>query len=219
MNKIGVLSTKKLSQSQKQFLLNANFVLQEQDFIQTEIIDFKINHLNTDFLIFTSQNSVKSVAKSAYLKELIDKPVYCVGSKTAIALKKLGFSVIKQVNTAIQLIPHLNIEKSYLFFCGDKKLEVLPQFFMDNKIENELVECYQTNLNAEKIENKFDALLFYSPSGVTSYLQKNIITNEMCFCIGNTTAKALKNITKNIIIANRPTVENVIIQCIKYYNK
>jgi uroporphyrinogen-III synthase len=62
-----------------------------------------------------------------------------------------------------------------------------------------------------------DSILFFSPSGVSSYVKKNSITDEICFCIGNTTAKAVEKYSKNIVIANQPTVENVIIQCINYY--
>ena len=69
-----------------------------------------------------------------------------------------------------------------------------------------------------KIEAKTNALLFFSPSGIHSYLKQNTIDNQMCFCIGTTTADALQGVTKNIVIANQQTVENVIIQCINYYN-
>ena len=41
----------------------------------------------------------------------------------------------------------------------------------------------------------------------------------MCFCIGETTAEALENKKiKNIVIAKKPTVENVIDEVIEYYN-
>jgi len=41
----------------------------------------------------------------------------------------------------------------------------------------------------------------------------------MCFCIGETTTEALENKKiKNIIIADKPSVENVIYEVIEYYN-
>jgi uroporphyrinogen-III synthase len=40
---------------------------------------------------------------------------------------------------------------------------------------------------------------------------------EKCFCIGETTAEALHKITKNIIIADQPTVEDVIEDVIEEY--
>ena len=64
-----------------------------------------------------------------------------------------------------------------------------------------------------------DAILFFSPSGIESYLKDNTITDEKCFCIGTTTAEALQEITENIIIAKQQTVENVIVQAINFYSK
>ena len=60
--------------------------------------------------------------------------------------------------------------------------------------------------------------MFFSPSAVESYLKLNDIKDEVCFCIGESTSEALeaKNIQK-IIIAEKPTVENVINEVIEHY--
>ena len=69
-----------------------------------------------------------------------------------------------------------------------------------------------------KIENKSDAILFFSPSAVESYFKLNTIKDETCFCIGETTAETLeKKKVKNIIVAHRPTVEDVIEGCINEF--
>jgi uroporphyrinogen-III synthase len=80
------------------------------------------------------------------------------------------------------------------------------------------VEVYETILTPHKIDFIPNGILFFSPSGVQSYLQENKIENENCFCIGNTTAEALKDITKNVIIAHQQTVENAIMKCIEFYS-
>ena len=50
-------------------------------------------------------------------------------------------------------------------------------------------------------------------------MKNNKIKNEICFCIGKTTASALEaNKIKNIIIAEQPTIEDVIEEIIEYYN-
>ena len=79
------------------------------------------------------------------------------------------------------------------------------------------VEVYETILTPHKIDFTPNGILFFSPSGVQSYLQENKIENENCFCIGNTTAEALKLVTSNRIIAHQPTVENVVMKCIEDY--
>jgi uroporphyrinogen-III synthase len=46
----------------------------------------------------------------------------------------------------------------------------------------------------------------------------NTIKDEMCFCIGETTGESLENKKiKNIIIADKPSVENVISDVLEYY--
>ncbi|GAA6764644.1 hypothetical protein AAFH68_05750 [Flavobacterium sp. CGRL1] len=69
----------------------------------------------------------------------------------------------------------------------------------------------------KKIKANPEALLFFSPSGVKSYLKDNTINKQLCFCIGETTAEALHKITKNIIIADQPTIEDVIEDVIQEY--
>jgi uroporphyrinogen-III synthase len=50
-------------------------------------------------------------------------------------------------------------------------------------------------------------------------LKNNKIKNEICFCIGETTAEALeKNKIKNIIVAQHPSIEDVIDDVILEYH-
>ena len=95
--------------------------------------------------------------------------------------------------------------------------DTITNAFQKNNIIFEEIEVYHTHLTPHKIDNQVDGILFFSPSAVQSYVKENTITNEICFCIGATTAAELT--TNNRIIANLPTVENVIIQCINYFNK
>lgn len=215
--KIGILSTKKLASNQKQYLLNAGFLVIDEDFITTKAISFEIQSLN-DILIFTSQNAVQNVLQ--HKNELIDKPAICVGEKTKQLLENNGFNVLNSLADANQLIQVF--EKEYIgtsvtFFCGKSRLNTIPDFLSKKNIQHEIIEVYETIETPIKIRTKMNGLLFFSPSGVSSFTKENTITNEMCFCIGTTTAKAVEKYSKNIIVANQPSVENVIIQCINYY--
>ena len=93
----------------------------------------------------------------------------------------------------------------------------MPEAFQKANISFEEIEVYETILAPKKINSEVNAVLFFSPSGVESYLKVNEIGDKKCFCIGTTTAEALKEITENIIMAKQQTVENVIIQAINYY--
>jgi len=220
-NQIRILSTKKLLSNQKQFLLNANFNLIEADFIKTESKPFELKNIN-DNLIFTSQNAVHSLIENAQelLPKLREKNIFCVGLKTKALLEENGFNVIAYTGYAedlAEIIALIYSKESFTFFSGNLRRDTLPDFLKEANIKFNEIEVYETHLTPQKINSPLDGILFFSPSGVESYLKDNKIKKEICFCIGNTTAEALEKTTKNIVIANQPTVENTIIQCINEF--
>jgi uroporphyrinogen-III synthase len=213
-----ILSTKKLSKALKDKLSDAKIELVEKNFIQTKSIDFETPQLN-DYLIFTSKEAVKSVLKSE-TKNVLSKSCLCVGSKTRSFLEKKGFTVLESTDYAeelIQIIASKYKSNTFTFFCGNIRRNTIPAFFQQNKIAYNEIVVYETKLKPHQIKESFDGVLFYSPSGVNSFLENNTLGNKTCFCIGTTTAKALENKTKNIVITSQPTVEHVIDEVIKYY--
>ncbi|WP_277631696.1 uroporphyrinogen-III synthase [Avrilella dinanensis] len=218
-SKICILSTKKLKSNQKNFLLNAGFSIVEADFIKISILPFQLKNTPT-LLLFTSQNAVQSVLNNEKVDDLKEISAICVGIKTKQLLEKNGFRVLAMEEYAQRLAPIIqkDFSKEHIaFFAGNLSRNVLPDAMNRASIVFDEYLVYQNEESSVKIEAKTDGILFYSPSGVKSYLKQNTITNQMCFCIGTTTADALKGITENVVIANQQTVENVIIQCINYY--
>ena len=215
-----ILSTKKLSKALKNKLSDAKIKLVEKNFIQTKSVDFETPQLN-EYLVFTSKEAVKSVLKSD-VKNVHSVSCFCVGSKTRNFLEKKGFIVLESADYAeelIQIIESKYKTNSFTFFCGNIRRNTIPDFFQQNKIAYNEIVVYETKLKRHQIKEPFDGVLFYSPSGVNSFSEKNSLENKTCFCIGTTTAKALENKTNNIIIASQPTVENVITEVIKYYKR
>lgn len=216
---IQILSTKILSPLQKQELTKAGIELIEADFIKTENKPFELKNLN-ESLIFTSQNAVHSVLSNPKSEELKSKNVYCVGLKTKILLSENGFNVVAYTGYASDLAEIITLiyrNESYTFFSGNLRRDTLPNALNEAGIKLNEIQVYDTSLQPQKIKTAVDALLFFSPSGVESYLKENTIKKETCFCIGETTAEALSKITKNIIIADQPTVEDVIEDVIQEY--
>ena len=213
-----ILSTKKLSKALKKKFSDAGIELVEKNFIQTKSVSFETPQLN-NYLIFTSKEAVKSVLKSDE-QNVHSVSCLCVGSKTKSFLEKKGFTVIESADYAedlIQVIDSKYKENSFTFYCGNIRKNTIPNYFQQNKIAYNEIIVYETKLKPHQIKEPFDGILFFSPSGVNSFLEKNTLENKTCFCIGTTTAKALENRTKNIIIASQPTVENVITEVIKFY--
>ncbi|KRB54882.1 uroporphyrinogen-III synthase [Flavobacterium sp. Root186] len=216
---IQILSTKKLSGEQKQALTDANLEVIDTDFIQTQNKSFELKDLNEN-LIFTSQNAVHSVLSHPKAEELKSKNVFCVGLKTKILLSESGFNVVAYTGYASDLAEIITLiysNESYTFFSGNLRRDTLPNALKEAGIKLNEIQVYDTSLTPQKIKTAVDAILFFSPSGVESYLKDNTIKKETCFCIGETTADALHKITKNIIIADQPTVEDVIEDVIHEY--
>lgn len=218
---INILSTKKLSQTQRELFSNTNINLIESSFIQTQSIDFTIQKIHEN-LIFSSQNAVQSILKSSYVEQLKSHKVFCVGIKTKNLLEENGFEVIAYTDYASDLAEIITLvysDESYTFFCGNLRRDTLPDAFSEFGIQFEEIKVYETTLTSNKISTPIDGILFFSPSGIESFLQQNSIKNEICFCIGETTAEALENTTQNIVLAEQPIVEDVITECINYYNR
>ena len=216
---IQILSTKTLLDNQREALTNANLNVVEVDFIETKSQAFELNGIN-DNLIFTSQNAVQSFLLGPKSEDLKTKNVFCVGLKTKILLSENGFNVIAYTGYAedlAEIITLIYANESYTFFSGNLRRETLPQALKEAKIKFNEIQVYETKLTPQKIKTPVDAILFFSPSGIESYLKENKIKNETCFCIGTTTSSALEGITKNIIIADQPTIEDVIEEVIAEY--
>ncbi|MGC4041007.1 MAG: uroporphyrinogen-III synthase [Flavobacterium sp.] len=218
-NQIRILATKKLYDKQKQQLLNADFLVFDEDFISIQNKEFEIGTVN-DYLIFTSQNAVESVLLHKKTAEIKAVKCFCVGEKTKALLEQNGFEVMQYSDYAAELasvICNQYYKNSFTFFCGNIRRDVLPDALRLMKIKLDEIEVYETVLVPKKITSEPDGILFFSPSAVVSYLKENKIDKQNCFCIGTTTAEALKNKTKSIIIANQPTIEGVIMKCIENY--
>ncbi len=214
-----ILSTKTLTDSQKKPLIEAGLELIENDFINTKIKSFDLKNTN-ESLIFTSQNAVESILQHPELETLKKKKVYCVGIKTKNLLAENGFEVIAYTGYAADLAEIITLiykSESYTFFSGNKRRDTLPDALKEAGVTFNEIEVYETTLTPQKIKKTVDAILFFSPSGVESYLADNKLKNEICFCIGETTASALENKTKNIIVAEQPTIEDVIEAILEEY--
>lgn len=216
-----ILSTKKLQPNQKQFLLNAGLSVLEADFISVNLKAFAIDKVNEN-LIFTSQNAVISFLHNEKAAMLKGRKIFCVGIKTKAALEHYGYTVEACTDYAEDLakvITQSYNKGSFTFFAGSMRRETLPEAMGNAGIVMNEVLAYETVLTPHSITPSLNGILFFSPSGIESYLKENTIKDETCFCIGTTTAQALEDITKNIVVANQPSVENVIIQCINYYKE
>lgn len=221
-----VLSTKVLGPSQKSLALNAGLRLVEYNAISINHLNFKLPKEHFDALIFTSQNGVKAYLE--HLKGLSShgnqgvgiKRALCVGEKTKWFLEENRFEVIAFAQNAEEL--GKTITKSYhglklLWPTGTQRRNEMPTMLKKGNVEFTELTVYETVANPKKLETTFDGILFFSPSAVSSFVQNNSISGT-AFCIGNTTAEEVKKYTENYFVANKPTIENVLVQAVKRLN-
>ena len=211
-----ILSTKTLTASQKELLLNADIAFVEYDSITTEPIPFELDDTTIKNAIFTSGNAVRAIKG----KEIKIENCFCVGEKTKTLLSDDGYEVKEQAANAATLAEVL-VDKyeneNFHFFCGNIRRDELPEALDKNHIDYKEIVVYETLANLKEFDRIFDGVFFFSPSGVKSFLAANYIEDSIAFCIGHTTADEIKTYTDKVIIANRPTVENVIVQAVKYF--
>jgi len=214
-----VLSTRKVSQSHHQQIGESTIDWIEEDFIGIEPCAFSVDQPR-EILLFTSQNAVKSVLNNSASTKLKRVPAICVGIKTKELLEENGWTVLACTHYAKELTEVIRQQfanQSFSFFCGNIRRDVLPTFFKQHQITFDEYEVYQTVKYPHRMQQKFDGICFYSPSAIESFLQNNTITTEICFCIGDTTADALKEITTQVVLASQPTIEATLAACLAYY--
>lgn len=206
-----ILSTKLLPEAEKTPLFAYDYL--EKAFINVTANDnFQVERL-VDFAVFTSQNAVKAIFEHPIYKTTVFKQVFCVGEKTAQLLKAHNVEVnivcLNAADLAKALIQTVTKSDLITFFCGDLRRDELPDLLRDHEIEVCEIEVYTTKLVGEKLSATFDAVLFFSPSAVKSYVASENSLNTIAFCIGNTTAVAAIMEFENVYVAETPTVASV----------
>lgn len=219
-NRIKILSTKKLLASQKRLFVDAKIVLSQSDFIATQPVEFDLKKVN-ESLIFTSQNGIQSVIQHPQFNKIKNRKVFCVGLKSKELLIANGCNVVAYAENAADLAEAISLvysHDSFTFFSGNLRRDELPFTLKKAKVDFNEIQVYETILTPKKNTIKQNGILFFSPSAIESYLKKNSITDEVCFCIGKTTGKELvKKKVSKIVMAPQPTVEALIEIVIDYY--
>lgn len=214
-----VLSTKILTPSQKELFLNSGIGLVEYNALHIEFLDFQIPTEYSNY-IFTSKNAVKSFLPQAKGLDNAQCKAFCVGEKTKRFLEENGLKVVKTAQNAEELAHFIvknHQNEDFLFFCGNLRREELPTLLSKNNIRYMEIESYRTHFKPRRFDRVFEGVLFFSPSGIKSYLLENSVPKGMVFSIGPTTTEEAKKHTKSIITAKKPTVENVLVQAINYF--
>ncbi|WP_346236539.1 uroporphyrinogen-III synthase [Niabella insulamsoli] len=171
--------------------------------------------------IFTSSKAVAAVA--SVLTQQPGWNIFCLFGATRKHVAQLfPQSVIRaDAEDSAALAGQLQSQalKEVHFFCGNKRMDTIPQRLAGTQVVLHQHIVYNTEVKPHKIDRAFDGILFFSPSAVESFTELNKIdANTTSYAVGNTTAAALKPHTENIVIAETASgaaMLNKVIETIK----
>lgn len=227
-----IFSTRILSEELQDELLAAGLDLQARDFIkvdhQFDAQSFRERLLksSSSARVFTSKNAVRSLQKlikSEAPFTIPPKKTFTVGIKATEMLAKLGIkSNVRSENALIlaQIIARNADVKSIDFFCGDKALDDLPEYLENKNVRVHKEIVYHTEMVYDKVDtSEFAGIIFLSPSAAFSFFKKNkLVPGVPCFCIGATTAEAVRMRCENPrICAQEPTLKGVVQKIIQHF--
>ena len=195
------------------------FDLFEHDFIKISPLNFELPEHNGSW-VFTSQNAVNAIFSISKNINLIFDKIYCVGENTKSILSKNGQKVEKSFKNSSKLANFISKKaknEKFLFCRSNIKNDHFTAFFKKEKIDLKEIAVYNNKPNSLVLKDKFEAIMFYSPSGIKSFLKNNKLGSSYCICIGETTASYAKNYSSNVLSCKTPSIKHVIDKTIKLF--
>lgn len=214
-----ILSTKLLSESEVSYAATLGLNIKSQAFIDTHS---DINAIDQELLvalqhkkvtmIFTSQHAVNAVAQ--FLHRIPTQwDIFCINGKTQKTLlqyvhrEQIKGSAISAIHLW-EVIARFTKNQKLYYCCGNLSLGTLREKLTALQFDFQEVEVYRTIETPYVIDENYNLILFFSPSGVASFVKCNAVTpNIPVVAIGKTTERALQKIGfKNIATALEPTL-------------
>ena len=218
-----LIVTKNISLSFKERLLQQGYSVVDIPLIEIKPILFELKEVDQN-VIFTSQSAVHILLQKQQANQglLQDKKYFCVGEKVKSLLEKNGQKVVKMSQNASELAHSLVMNhknEQFSFFCGTRRMDDLELVFAKNEMKLNIIPIYDTLLTPHKIKLDVDGILFYSPSAVESFFIKNKWPkNTYGFCIGKTTANALKKYTDRFYVASQPKESALLVKLKQHFS-
>jgi uroporphyrinogen-III synthase len=241
-NKITILSTNEIDQAFITEAAERNITVEVSPFIKTEPIrsietqqEIELALLESITVVFTSVNAVEAVA-TELLDLQADWKIYCIGYSTKQAVEKyFGKDSVAGVADNAKTLAELIIKETetdeVFFFCGNQRRTELGDALRKNGIETTEIVVYQTVLLPHKIQKDYNGILFFSPSSVTAFFQKNTLNAQtVLFAIGDTTATEIKKFlpcppdgqagsNNKIILSDEPLKKSLLAKAIDFFER
>lgn len=220
---VRVLSTKQLREATLRLFPHTGIVVESLPFIRIDIPEHIIlpEAQQVDAII-TSANAVSALDR---IREKLPafNTIYCISGETEALVRKLlnAVNIVARpyASELVKMLEKAVFTYPLWFFKGNKALPTIPDGLNKAGIGFMAIEVYENTAIPRVLNRDFDAVLFFSPSAVESFLKNNFIPdNTITFAIGKTTARALKPFAKQVIISETTTEASVVEAVVKYFN-
>lgn len=225
-----ILSTKALPESLRQAAAGHGIDLRDQPFI--DILPVRTPELAARLqeiaqgghtLVFTSPNTVRAV--SGTWNAAVPQSIYCLGGATLEIIQTdipgaviLG-TAISSLELAKRILADGNTQK-VVFLCGNIRRNELPEHLHAHHIGVEELVVYETVETPALLEERYDGVLFFSPSSVRSFFLSNPPDGHtVYFAIGETTGASVAAATgMQPVIGAEASVPALVQTAIDYFD-
>jgi uroporphyrinogen-III synthase len=213
-----VIATKKLSDTQKNLLIQGGVEVTDYNAIQK----YRLENTNANFR-FPVLAIVTSVSATEILLERNPRfdRLYVVGQRSADLLVNQGFQPDHIAEYGSELARYISDhhpkDQTLHFFCSRQRRDELPELLKSNGFDLAEVHLYDIKQDHRSFRSNIDGVLFLSPSAVRSFCEANVQRDFMAFCIGKTTAAEAEKYQLKTIVANATSYESLIAVCVKYF--
>ncbi len=209
-----LVSTKKLTVPQRELVLNAGLSIVDYDILEISQVHHDYTFIQDNQIIITSKNALPA------LDHLVSKPlkIFCVGKQTASLLADKGLTLELVADNAQELAQQIiarGYRGKFTYLCGNYRRNELARVLQEQNLTLKEVIVYNSSIVIKSFDRIFAAGLFYSPRGVDAFAKANKYLPHRAICIGQTTAQAAREHYDEVIVANKQTVENVLVTAIK----
>lgn len=220
-NPLSILSTRNLTPESISALESTGIDLIQHNFIEKRIDipkDLERGSIHKN-IIFTSKMGVLAFKEMSSKME-IDPNSFIFHSLSHGTLKlanELGLQIKNSAGDAASLADKICEDKeirSVTHICGNLRRNELREKLNNSGIEVQEIIAYSTISTPVIIDQNYDAIFFFSPSAVDSFLSLNGLRSVPCFCIGKTTSKYAAGKGYQEIFAPESPSEEALIECI-----
>lgn len=222
-----IVSTRKLTSEKVDELQAAGWKFMSHDFI-SKVIDIPADlpaesiHKHVVLTSITGVKAFLQIIKQLQL-DSSNYTVYCISRGTKEYAAASGLNIKSTAPYASGLADEILRDgevKEVTHVCSNIRRDELSDKLKKAGVAVQDVIAYSTEFTPVVIDSSYNALVFFSPSAVDSFLSLNSLQQVPCFCIGKTTADHAKQKGyQHTYIADAPSEDILLKTIINHYSK